>query len=426
MASKLLSDRKVATVTLDEGVKEKLLNDGDGLFLRVRDTGESKLSRTWLLVYSGPSSKRRKITLGSADDHSLKEARAWASDQRKQIDLGEDPLQQRRKAGLDALDREKQTFGGLLNAYVDHLKKTGKTSYRDAESVFRLHISDRLKQSAAADVTKYDLVKAIRKVIEAGKGRTATILRSYLHAAFQSTINAEDNPRLSSDLLGFGLEINPVAKIDAMTKFNNTGERALKRSELQEYFKRLQALDSGITKDILLLSLYLGGQRITQLLKAEIGSGAGGETVLIIRDKKGRRSKPRIHLLPLMGEALKIVNSRGKSLFNLKTDDDVQDELLRASGKVRLISKYMNKDEISETAFNLRDIRRTAETHLAAAGVSKDIRAQLQSHGLSGVQDKHYDKHEYMVEKANVLRAWEAYLLETPANNVIEIRKNKG
>ena len=43
---------------------------------------------------------------------------------------------------------------------------------------------------------------------------------------------------------------------------------------------------------------------------------------------------------------------------------------------------------------------------LAAMGISKDVRAQLLSHGLGGVQGRHYDQHEYMDEKRNALQAW--------------------
>ena len=50
--------------------------------------------------------------------------------------------------------------------------------------------------------------------------------------------------------------------------------------------------------------------------------------------------------------------------------------------------------------FQLRDLRRTCETMLAGLGVSSDIRAQLQSHGLGGVQNRHYDRHDYAPEKA--------------------------
>ena len=60
--------------------------------------------------------------------------------------------------------------------------------------------------------------------------------------------------------------------------------------------------------------------------------------------------------------------------------------------------------------FNLRDIRRTVETMLAGLGISKDTRAQLLSHGISGVQAAHYDRHAYTDEKRAALVAWEARL----------------
>ena len=64
--------------------------------------------------------------------------------------------------------------------------------------------------------------------------------------------------------------------------------------------------------------------------------------------------------------------------------------------------KMAESNEIS-SPFTLGDLRRTVETRLAAAGISMDIRAQLQSHGLSGVQIRHYDKHSYLQEKQHAL-----------------------
>ncbi len=76
-------------------------------------------------------------------------------------------------------------------------------------------------------------------------------------------------------------------------------------------------------------------------------------------------------------------------------------------------------------AFQLRDVRRSCETRLAALGVSRDLRAQLQSHGLGGVQAKHYDRHDYMTEKAAALNAWVKYLATAPADNVAHIGERR-
>ncbi len=54
----------------------------------------------------------------------------------------------------------------------------------------------------------------------------------------------------------------------------------------------------------------------------------------------------------------------------------------------------------------MRDLRRTAETHMAALGISSDVRAQIQSHGLGGIQARHYDRHDYMPEKRVALAQW--------------------
>ena len=53
--------------------------------------------------------------------------------------------------------------------------------------------------------------------------------------------------------------------------------------------------------------------------------------------------------------------------------------------------------------FQLKRIRSAVETLLAREGVSRE-RGHLQSHGLTGVQSRHYDGHDYIPEKRNALK----------------------
>ena len=77
------------------------------------------------------------------------------------------------------------------------------------------------------------------------------------------------------------------------------------------------------------------------------------------------------------------------------------------AGLVEEIEKAMlAADELERGPFSMRDLRRTAETHMAALGVSSDVRAQIQSHGLGGIQARHYDRHDYMPEKRAALKQW--------------------
>lgn len=58
--------------------------------------------------------------------------------------------------------------------------------------------------------------------------------------------------------------------------------------------------------------------------------------------------------------------------------------------------------------FQLKRIRPGVETLLAATGVSREVRGHLQSHGLTGVQARHYDGHDDMPEKRQALEVLHA------------------
>ena len=63
---------------------------------------------------------------------------------------------------------------------------------------------------------------------------------------------------------------------------------------------------------------------------------------------------------------------------------------------------------------------------MASSLASQATRAQLLSHGISGVQAAHYDRHAYTDEKRAALGAWEARLeairqAERAPSNVVRL-----
>jgi hypothetical protein len=68
--------------------------------------------------------------------------------------------------------------------------------------------------------------------------------------------------------------------------------------------------------------------------------------------------------------------------------------------------------------FQTKRIRSGVETLLASARISADHRGRLQSHGISGVQNRHYDGHDYMDEKRHALATLGGLLTDQPADNV--------
>jgi hypothetical protein len=53
--------------------------------------------------------------------------------------------------------------------------------------------------------------------------------------------------------------------------------------------------------------------------------------------------------------------------------------------------------------FQTKRIRSGVETLLASARIQSDHRGRLQSHGIGGVQSRHYDGHDYLDEKRHAL-----------------------
>ena len=168
--------------------------------------------------------------------------------------------------------------------------------------------------------------------------------------------------------------------------------------------------------------LWLGGQRAQQTARVRLADVNGDIRLL---DPKGRREQPREHWLPLLGRAKRIVTARVKAAREVGDEYLFQSVDSKTGACAHVRSETMNEavktardaatragHRWSESAegFTLKDLRRSSETLLAKLGVSRDDRAQLLSHGLGGVQARHYDRHEYMAEKRAALIKWSAFL----------------
>jgi hypothetical protein len=104
------------------------------------------------------------------------------------------------------------------------------------------------------------------------------------------------------------------------------------------------------------------------------------------------------------------MRSQGGNAAVFSTDGVTPMRLETVSVFVSEVSDAMVAANESREPFQLRDLRRTLETLLASLGVSRDVRGQVQSHGLGGVQNRHYDRHEYLAEKRATLALLEAQL----------------
>lgn len=338
-----------------------------------------------------------------------------------------------RQAVAEVASAPDRTLASLLGAYADALESRGKIdSATDVRRLVKLHVVDAFPAYAAApaaEFTRRQAVEVLRRVVEAGKGRTAGKLRAYMRAAFAMALRAESDPAAPAKMLGFELETNPVADTAALPQFNRTRDRALSEAELRALWRRLNATDTP-SAIVIRLSLLLGGQRFNQLLRAKVSDFDADAQTLTLADPKGRRATPRAHVLPLPQAALQLLAARVIVAQTLASDH-LFPAARGSSMTTTTVSKYLQPVRAAMVQageardFTLADLRRTCETMLAALGISKDTRAQLQSHGLGGVQARHYDRYDYLTEKRAALTAWSAWLTRAPEQNVVLIERKR-
>lgn len=367
-----------------------------------------KTSREPIGVYdpSAPPKKLEPTPRGYGIAAALEKCRELAGVHAARADTGglREAKVEKRKAFLAQkvadVEKSTRTLQKLLDAYVAHLKGQGRRSHVDANQIFKRHVTEAwpaVAEAPAVDLTPDQVLDMLRRLIEAGKGRTANKLRSYLRAAYQCALDVRTTASIPVVFKAFGVVFNPAAQTRRSAQFDRADKRPFSKSELRAYWK-LICDRPGSEAAMLRLHLLTGGQRIEQFVKlrwADVGDDA-----LTIFDAKGRPGQgPRPHQIPLLRQAR-------ADLTALKREGEFA--ISTTAGKkpvsVRTLAGWAHAVVGgSIEGFQLKRIRSGVETLLAAHGVSREVRGHLQSHGLAGVQARHYDGHDYMPEKRMAL-----------------------
>ena len=398
-----------------------------GFAIRATPPGKRTPNGTRAYIFQGYlNGATPRLTIGDTKVWNLDDARIEARRLQALLDKGIDPREQKReleevkataKAATEAAQNEKEskqcyTLRALLDAYCEHLEANGKAqSARQAKSIFKCHVFEAHPDIAALPAS------------EVTPDHAATMVR-YLSASFNAGRKARYNAKLPAAFIAYQVQINPMEIIATIAV--NRGDRTLNADDLKRYIAALS--DDDLSDLALKLALFSGGQRMAQLLRAKVSDYDKDSQTPRLWDGKGKRSTPREHLLPLASKAAAIVEKLIERAKPLETP-----LLFSSFGKTQLVETTPGKraTAICKTmkceAFDLRDIRRTCETMLAGMGISRDTRAQLLSHGLSGVQAAHYDRHSYTNEKRAALVAWEKRLDDIAtgrhAANVLQMKR---
>lgn len=327
------------------------------------------------------------------------------------------------------LIEEAQTLRKLLVDYCDYLEALGRSAHSNALSIFKLHVFAAWPDIAdlpANEVSTEHVTDMMRRLSEHGKGRTSNKLRSYIRAAYQVAKDARSKATIPVRFKLYGITSNPAADTAADENSNNADKNPLSIAELRSYWRIIKGMD-GFKGAVLRLHLLTGGQRIKQLVVLKTCDIKADSITLF--DGKGRPGRPpRPHTIPLIpAAALALAECEPLGTYALSLGALIRKkEKTRVKGEDHIepttLSMWAKEAAEHIPDFQAKRLRSGVETLLASAGISKEIRGRLQSHGISGVQARHYDGHDYLNEKRQALEALFRLLTAPKATNVVPLK----
>lgn len=378
------------------------------------------LHKRWLFRYR-TADHTGKLRLGDHPAVGLQDARALARVHIDQVRQGIDPRLasfERKQATIRA-EREKALLGtlkSLLDAYCRQLRVQGKRSAHEVELLFDRHLLKPWPQMAsmpARAITPEMIRDVLARMIKAGIRRQTNVLRAYLHAAYVHGAHSDLDPRRAADNGSvFRLSSNPVQLLPRIAEYESTRDRVLSDDELKRLWAELGLLAVEIGAAVRCIVL-LGGQRFRQVLRVTWSDYDLAAGTLTLSDPKGKRAKALVHVLPVSKQVaeqlavLRALNGEGTFIFSsTKGARPIHHTTITS-----VVSKIAKTAAEGGLTYRPSDLRRSVETRLQALGVARDVRAQLLSHGRSsGVQARHYERHDYLAEKTKALRQWESHL----------------
>ena len=174
------------------------IGDGDGLRLQIASGG----GKSWLLRYM-LAGRSREMGLGSVDFVTLAEARQHATEARRQIAQGIDPIDARREADratkVAQANARENNFAAVAERYVTAHEASWRNPKHRAQwrSTLETYAYPLLGNKAVRDIATDDVVRVLRP-IWVKKPETASRLRGrievILDAATAEGVRAGDNP----------------------------------------------------------------------------------------------------------------------------------------------------------------------------------------------------------------------------------------
>ncbi|MCC7045032.1 MAG: integrase arm-type DNA-binding domain-containing protein [Acidobacteria bacterium] len=391
MPTKALTDRFIASVKPTTRVVY-FDTKARGLALRVSPTGR----HTWWFVYRVAGKPSQWDSLGTVDALGLADARKAASDLRRDVDHGIDPIEARRAAAKAKVEAAQQaaeaeatrprvfTFADLAKSYIVFAKGTKKT-WREDEQKIAKHLTPAWGTRPVREIGRADVHALLDQLV--GAGMTVGVNR------IQALVS-----RMFTVALDRGLvDAHPAARM--IKRFDEQPKaRVLTDDELRALWTGLDS-HPGRAADALRVRLLTGqrGEEIAGMLWTEVDMNG---RLWALPGARTKNSRP--HAVPLSPTVHALLERRLAA--RPKDEPRVFPGLTVRSDDHRALAV------LHGGRFEWKDLRRTVATRLGDLGYDDTTIGRVLNHAAATITQKHYNKALYLPEKRAALDAWDREL----------------
>ncbi len=386
MARKTLTDRGVAALRARASRYFYADPELTGHYVRVSESGVKVF---YAAARGGPAGKQTWVQIGPADTIKIDDAREQARGVLKRL-----------REGLTAQEQAPETYRSVAENYLKrHVRANALISGDEVERVLNVYVLPVWGELPFADIRRSDIAKLLDAIEDKhGKATADVVLRTTRGVANWYAARSDD---YASPFTRGMRRTSPQAR---------TRARILTDDEIRVLWKAAEA--NGTFGAFLLIALLTAQRKdkvvtmkwsdvspdgVWTIAAAEREKGTAGELVLPPVAVDVIRARPRIgdnpFVFPGRGDGPFNGFSKGKATFDRKLPPDMP-------------------------AWVIHDLRRSARSLMARAGVRPDVAEKVMGHAIAGVEGV-YDRHSYRDEKADALQR-----LATLIDGIVHPRKN--
>ena len=381
-------------------------SDGGGLTFTLSSNGTA----AWVLRYRF-GGRQKELTLGRYPDTSLKRARELATKDRARVIEGVDVA--REKQQTKEAHRTAGTVRELCDEFMERVVTRERKRPELAQRIINKDILPVIGKQPARDVTDRQIINLLDRIVDRGARAQANHTLRLLKQIFRYGVSRRY------------LDRSPCTEIgtDAAGGRERTRNRSLSQEELTKFLSALNRADIHEASRFSFKIILATCVRVGELVNARWENIDLQQRVWHIPAQDTKTGEAiDIPLVPQVVEWFeRLKGLAGDSPYVLPT----RRSKVRPNLDTQSLRVALRKVDAGIEHFVTHDLRRTARTHLAVLGVSREVAERCLNHRLEGVE-RIYNQYDYFDERREALMQY-TNMLETLEQgedfNVVTIKK---